>query len=54
VRHAFAGQGGEGGGLARAVAPDQPDPVPGLHPQVGVADEDAGAGAQLETGRRYH
>ena len=34
VRDALAGQRGEGGGLAGAVAADQADPVAGLHAQV--------------------
>jgi hypothetical protein len=54
VRDALAGKRGEGRGLARAVAADEADPVAGLHTEVGVADEDAGAGAQLEAGRRDH
>ena len=54
VRDALPGQRGEGGGLAGAVAPDQADPVAGLHAEGGVADEDAGAGTKLEAGRRDH
>ncbi len=34
IRFGFARQDAQGGGLARAVAPDQPDAVAGLHPQV--------------------
>ena len=33
---------------------DETDPVAGLHAEGGVADEDAGAGAKLEAGRRDH
>ena len=54
VRDALAGERGEGGRLAGAVAADQADPVAGLHAQVGVADEDAATGTQLEAGRRDH
>ena len=44
----------QGGGLAGAVAADQADPVAGLHPQGGVGQQDAGAGAQLQAGGRDH
>ena len=54
VRDPLPRQGGERGGLAGAVAPDQADAVTGLHAESGVADEDAGAGAELEAGRRDH
>ena len=54
VRDALPRQRGEGGGLAGAVAPDQADAVTRLHTEGGVADEDAGAGAKLEAGRRDH
>jgi hypothetical protein len=54
VRHPLPRERREGGGLAGAVAPDQADAVTRLHAEGGVADEDAGAGAELEAGRRDH
>ena len=54
VRDALARERGEGGGLAGAVAAHQADPVAGLDAEVGVADEDAATGTQLEAGRRDH
>ena len=54
VRDPLPGQRGEGRRLPGAVASDQPDPVARLHAQVRATDEDAGAGAELEAGRRDH
>ena len=43
VRFALARQDAHGGGLARAVAPDQPDAVAGLHAQVRAVGGEQGA-----------
>ena len=50
VRLAFAGEDAHGGGLAGAVAADQPDAVAGLHPQRRSfgGQQRARAGADLE------
>ena len=42
------------GGLARAVAPHQPDLVPGSDPERGRLQEEAGSDAQFEVGGDQH
>ncbi len=36
IGFALPGQDAQGAGLARAVAPDQPDAIAGLNPQIGA------------------
>jgi hypothetical protein len=54
VRQGLAGQHAQGGGLAGAVAADQPDPVAGLDAQGGAGQQDPGAGTQLQVGGGDH
>src|SRR5690606_16971277 len=54
VRRALPGEDLHGGGLARPVAPHQPDPVAGLDPQGGLGQEGAAAGPKLKTGSDDH
>jgi hypothetical protein len=50
VRQRLAGEHAQGGGLAGAVAADQPDAVAGLDAQGGAGQQDPGAGTQLQVG----
>ena len=50
VRLALAREHPHRGGLARAVATDQADPVAGLHAQHRVGQQDARSGPQFEVG----
>jgi hypothetical protein len=54
VRQRLAGQHAQGGGLAGAVAADQPDAVAGLDAQGGAGQQDPGAGTQLQVGGGDH
>jgi hypothetical protein len=53
-RRVPAGEHLRQGGLARAVAADQPDPVAGAHPEGRLAEQEPTAGAQLDAGGRDH
>jgi hypothetical protein len=54
VRLALAREDAHRGRLARPVAADEADPVPRLHPQGCVGEQDAGPGTQFQVGRGDH
>jgi hypothetical protein len=54
VRQGLPGEHAQDGGLAGAVAPDQPDAIARLDAQGRTGQQDPGAGTQLQVGGGDH